>query len=176
MANQIIQSIKTIAQSLVDDAGYDKTRGGVIVATNQATNTYSVKVDGITYPIVRAVDDATYNTGDIVKVVIPCNQATQMYISSSVLSDNSLGNKIANATTLAEDAKQLGLDNQVEIKDSVGYCYSPIRCSIKSSGDIFVEILVVVAGSPMTYAQLVCTANQTRFYRNAWWQIEATKK
>ena len=117
MANQIIQSIKTIAQSLVDNAGYDKTRGGLIVGVNQVTNTYSVKVDGVTYPIVRAVDDATYNIGDVVKVVIPCNQATQMYISSSILSDNSLGNKIANATTLAEDAKQLGLDNQVEIKD-----------------------------------------------------------
>ena len=117
MANQIIQSIKTIAQSLVDNAGYDKTRGGLIVGVNQVTNTYSVKIDGITYPIVRAVDDVTYNIGDVVKVVIPCNQATQMYISSSVLSDNSLGNKIANATTLAEDAKQLGLDNQVEIKD-----------------------------------------------------------
>ena len=117
MANQIIQSIKTIAQSLVDNAGYDKTRGGLIVGANTITNTYSVKVDGITYPIVRAVDDATYNIGDVVKVIIPCNQATQMYISSSVLSDNSLGNKIANATTLAEDAKQLGLDNQVEIKD-----------------------------------------------------------
>ena len=117
MGNQIIQSIKTIAQSLVDNAGYDKTRGGVIVGVNTITNTYSVKVDGVTYPIVRAVDDATYNIGDVVKVVIPCNQATQMYISSSVLSDNSLGNKIANATTLAEDAKQLGLDNQVEIKD-----------------------------------------------------------
>ena len=117
MANQIIQSIKTIAQSLVDNAGYDKTRGGFIVGVNTVTNTYSVKVDGITYPIVRAVDDATYHIGDVVKVVIPCNQATQMYISSSVLSDNSLGNKIANATTLAEDAKQLGLDNQIEIKD-----------------------------------------------------------
>lgn len=117
MANQIIQSIKTIAQSLVDNAGYDKTRGGLIVGVNTITNTYSVKVDGVTYPIVRAVDDATYNIGDVVKVVIPCNQATQMYISSSVLSDNSLGNKIANATTLAEDAKQIGLDNQVEIKD-----------------------------------------------------------
>ena len=117
MANQIIQSIKTIAQSLVDNAGYDKTRGGLIVGVNTVTNTYSVKVDGVTYPIVRAVDDVTYNIGDVVKVVIPCNQATQMYISSSVLSDNSLGNKIANATTLAEDAKQLGLDNQVEIKD-----------------------------------------------------------
>ena len=117
MANQIIQSIKTIAQSLVDNAGYDKTRGGLIVGVNTVTNTYSVKVDGVTYPIVRAVDDVTYNIGDVVKVVIPCNQATQMYISSSVLSDNSLGNKIANATTLAEDAKKLGLDNQVEIKD-----------------------------------------------------------
>ena len=117
MANQIIQSIKTIAQSLVDNAGYDKTRGGFIVGVNTVTNTYSVKVDGVTYPIVRAVDDAKYNIGDVVKVVIPCNQATQMYISSSILSDNSLGNKIANATTLAEDAKQLGLDNQIEIKD-----------------------------------------------------------
>ena len=105
MGNQIIQSIKTIAQSLVDNAGYDKTRGGVIVGVNQVTNTYSVKVDGVTYPIVRAVDDATYNIGDVVKVVIPCNQATQMYISSSILSDNSLGNKIANATALAQETK-----------------------------------------------------------------------
>lgn len=104
MANQIIQSIKTIAQSLVDDAGYDKTRSGRIVGVNQVTNTYSVKVDGITYPIVRTVDDATYNIGDIVKVVIPCNQATQMYISSSILSNNSLGNQVANAITLAESA------------------------------------------------------------------------
>ena len=117
MANQIIQSIKTIAQSLVDKAGYDKTRGGVIVGVNSVTNTYSVKVDGVTYPTVRAVDDATYNIGDVVKVVIPCNQATQMYIASSVLSDNSLGNKIANAVGLAQDAKQLGLDNQTEINN-----------------------------------------------------------
>ena len=69
MANQIIQSIKTIAQSLVDNAGYDKTRGGFIVGVNSVTNTYSVKVDGVTYPIVRAVDDATYIIGDVVKVV-----------------------------------------------------------------------------------------------------------
>ena len=61
-----------------------------------------------------------------------------------------------------------------QIKDSSGDCYSPIRCSINSSGVIFVEILVV--GSPMTYAQLTCNANKTSFYRNAWWQIGATKK
>ena len=118
MGNQIIQSIKTIAQSLVDKAGYDKTRGGFIVGVNSVTNTYSVKVDGVTYPIVRAVDDATYNIGDVVKVVIPCNQATQMYISSSVLSDDSTGNKIANAVGLAQEAKQLGLENQANISNA----------------------------------------------------------
>lgn len=63
-----------------------------------------------------------------------------------------------------------------QIKDSSGQCYSPIRCSINSSGDIFVDILVVGANNPMIYAQLVCSANQARFYRNAWWQIEATYK
>ena len=61
-----------------------------------------------------------------------------------------------------------------QIKDSGGACYSPIGCSIKSSGVIFVEILVI--DSPMTYAQLACNANKTSFYRNAWWQIGATKK
>ena len=119
MGNQIIQSIKTIAQSLVDKAGYDKTRGGVIVSINSATNTYSVKVDGVTYPIVRAVDGATYNVGDVVKVVIPCNQATQMYIASSVLSDNSLGNKIANAVGLAQDAAKVAT-NYIEQDDADG--------------------------------------------------------
>ena len=63
-----------------------------------------------------------------------------------------------------------------QIKDSVGACYSPIGCSINSSGSIFINILFIAANSPMTYAQLVCSANQTRFYRNAWWQIEATYK
>ena len=119
MANQIIQSIKTIAQSLVDKAGYDKTLGGVIVSINSATNTYSVKVDGVTYPIVRAGDGATYDVGDVVKVVIPCNQATQMYIASSVLSDNSLGNKIANAVGLAQDAAKVAT-NYIEQDDADG--------------------------------------------------------
>ena len=122
MGNQIIQSIKTIAQSLVDKAGYDKTRGGVIVGVNSVTNTYSVKVDGVTYPIVRAVDGATYNVGDVVKVVIPCNQATQMYIASSVLSDNSLGNKIANAVGLAQDAAKVAT-NYIEQDDTDGLIF-----------------------------------------------------
>ncbi len=127
MGNQIIQSIKTIAQSLVDNAGYDKTRGGLIVGVNTITNTYSVKVDGVTYPIVRAVDDATYNIGDVVKVVIPCNQATQMYISSSILSDNSLGNKIANATGLAESANEATEALDTDLSDFKSNEYAQIN-------------------------------------------------
>ena len=61
-----------------------------------------------------------------------------------------------------------------QIKDSSGVNYRPIRTEIVSSGAIFVDILVL--GSPMTYASLTCNANQTRFYRNNWWQIETTKK
>ena len=59
-----------------------------------------------------------------------------------------------------------------QIKDSSGVNYRPIRTEIGSSGAIFVDILVL--GSPMTYASLACNANQTRFYRNNWWQIETT--
>ena len=61
-----------------------------------------------------------------------------------------------------------------QIKDSAGANYRPIRAEIGSSGSIFVDILVI--GTPTTYAVLTCSANQARFYRNEWWQIEATQK
>lgn len=147
MANSIIQSIKTIAKSLVDNAGYDKTRGGMIVGVNDVTNTYSVKIDGITYNNVKAMDDATYNLGDMVKVVIPCNQATQMYISASIFSDSSLGNRVTNALTLADAAEQLGLDNVVEIERVEGIAESKNKTFRQASepesgmdkGDIWVD-------------------------------------
>ena len=147
MANSIIQSIKTIAKSLVDNAGYDKTRGGMIVGVNDVTNTYSVKIDGITYNNVKTVDDATYNLGDMVKVVIPCNQATQMYISASIFSDSSLGNRVTNALTLADAAEQLGLDNVVEIERVEGIAESKNKTFRQASeptsgmdeGDIWID-------------------------------------
>lgn len=61
-----------------------------------------------------------------------------------------------------------------QIEDSNGTHYSTTRHWVDSSGNIFAEILVI--GSPTTYATLFCRADQTRFYRNDWWQIEATKK
>ena len=61
-----------------------------------------------------------------------------------------------------------------QIKDSDGNNYRPIKCKIDTSGTISITIMVV--GSPMNCAILVCSANQTRFYRDGWWQIEATHK
>lgn len=100
--NNFVQTIKTIAQSLVNNAGYDKTRTGQIVGINEATGTYSVKVDGQTYNNVKAMDGNQYNLRDIVKVVIPCNQASQIYISSAAFSDNTLGKRVAHAQSVAD--------------------------------------------------------------------------
>ena len=102
MRNAFIQTVKTIAQSMIDKAGFDKTRTGQIVGINTLTNTYSVRVDSHVYANVKTVNDMTYNIHDIVKVVIPVNQATQMYITSSVISDDSLGKKVGRAQALGE--------------------------------------------------------------------------
>lgn len=105
MSNSFIESIKMMINTKIEKAGYDKTRTGQIVKVNN-DNTYSVQIGGWTYPNVITVNDMTYNLYDVVKVVIPCNQATQMYITSSILSDNSMGKKVAYATTMAEEATQ----------------------------------------------------------------------
>ena len=60
-----------------------------------------------------------------------------------------------------------------QIKDP-SCVYSPIKHHIDSSGNVFVDILI--SGSPMNYASLVCNAGQRKFLRNSWWQIEATLK
>jgi hypothetical protein len=112
--NNIISSIKTIAESLIAKAGFDKTRTGNIVGRNEITNTYSVKIDGHVYNNVRTVNDFTYNVGDTVKVSIPCNQASQMYIMSSVFSDESIGKKIVHADS-AIDALEAQEGSIVEI-------------------------------------------------------------
>ena len=41
--NAFVQSMKTIAESLIRKAGFDKTRSGKVVGVNSLTNTYSVK-------------------------------------------------------------------------------------------------------------------------------------
>ena len=104
--NAFVQSMKTIAQSAITKAGFDKTRNGQIVGVNTVTNTYSIKVDGIIYNNVKVVNGMEYNKGDIVKVNIPMNNPSQAYISSSVLSDSSIGSKIAATQSLIDEVNK----------------------------------------------------------------------
>ena len=62
-----------------------------------------------------------------------------------------------------------------QMKDSSGVNYRPIKFETDSSGNIFVDILVFSTNGTI-YASLACNANTTSFYRNRWWQIEATQK
>ena len=118
MTNKILQSIRTIAQSLIDKADYDKTRTGRIAGVNIITNTYTVDVDGHLYNNVKTVNDFSYATGDIVKVRIPCNQPTQIYITGSCTSDTSIGKKTAQALALGEENRELieELETQIDSK------------------------------------------------------------
>ena len=115
MSNSFIESIKTMINTKIENAGYDKTRNGQIVKVNN-DNTYSVQIGGWTYPNVMTVDDIVYNLYDVVKVVIPCNQPSQMFITSSILSDNSMGKKVAYATTIAENADDKATEATEDLK------------------------------------------------------------
>ena len=118
MQREFVESMKTIAQSAVERAGFDKTRNGKIVGVNSITNTYSVKVDGIVYNNVKTVNDITCNKGDTVKVNIPMNNPSQAYITSSVLSDDSIGSKLA-VVDEAIDQIDNKIDGIVEIMNSI---------------------------------------------------------
>ena len=118
-SNAFVQSIKTIAESLIRKAGFDKTRSGKVVGVNSLTNTYSVKIDGHVYSNVRVANDATYNVGDTVKVNIPCNQMSQAYITASIFSDSSIGKKIGHAESLIN-----AIDGSLEdVKEIDGHIY-----------------------------------------------------
>lgn len=160
---------------------------GILIATTDTSASHTFSISGIAQEVVK-IDEKYLPTIPTDKIptiptdklpIIPTDKLPTIptiEFTSSILTD------IANNTQPSFVVLNLSYSEIYsivekgifQIKDSLGYCYSPIKCSINSSGAIKVEILVI--GSPMTYAQLICSANQTRFYRNAWWQIEATQK
>ena len=63
------------------------------------------------------------------------------------------------------------------IKDN-GYYYRPIKFSISTRGDLFVQILVnriSTSSGNMVVAELCCNNGQDNFYRNNYWTIAGTK-
>ena len=158
---------------------------GIVVTDTSASHTFSIS--GIAQEVVK-IDEKYLPTIPTDKLPtiptdkLPTIPTDKLPTIPTIEFTSSISDNIANNTQPSFAVSNLSYSEIYsivekgifQIKDSRGNCYRPIRCSINSSGATIVEI--VVTGSPMTYAQLFCSANQTRFYRNAWWQIGATEK
>lgn len=82
VAQDIQRAMNTTVKQVMADAPYDKSRTGMVVDYDEATNTYSVIVDRVTYEKIPIVNGLKANVNDIVKVVYPTNNISQMYINS----------------------------------------------------------------------------------------------
>ena len=154
---------------------------GIMIATTAVSDSHTFSINGFAQEVVK-IDEKYLPTIPTDK--LPTIPTDKLPTIPTIEFTSSISSNIANSTQPSFAVSNLSYSEIYsivekgifQIKDSRGNCYSPIKCSINSSGNIYVDILSIAANSPMTYAQLVCSANQTRFYRNAWWQIEATYK
>ena len=144
---------------------------GIVIGTLDTSASHTLSINGFAQEVVK-IDEKYLPTIPTDKLpTIPTIEFTSS-ISESIANNMQPFFNVSNLSY--SEIYSIVEKGIFQIKDSRGNCYSPIRCSIDSSGHITVEILVI--GSPMTYAQLTCNANKTSFYRNLWWQIGATKK
>ena len=161
---------------------------GMMIMTADASASHTISISGFGAPEVVKVDEKYLPTIPADKLpTIPADKlptipADKLPTIPIIEFTTSIWSNIANTTQPSFTVSNLSYSEiysvvekgNFQIKDSGGVNYRPIKFEIDSSGNIFVDILVY--GSPMNYAQLVCNANQTRFHRDGWWQIEATQK
>lgn len=81
MTRSLQRSINTMINQAVDNAPYDKTRTGVVLARSD-DDTYTIKIDGVIYNKIPIMSGFKASVNDIVKVVIPTNNSSQMFIST----------------------------------------------------------------------------------------------
>lgn len=163
---------------IFNESGQNET--GWASMTKDASGSHTISISGFSAPEVVKIDEKYLPTIPADKLpTIPADKSPALPVIEFT---TSISANIGNDTQPSFNVSNLSYSEiyaivekgSFQIKDSAGVNYRPIRTEIVSSGAIIVEILVI--GSPMTYASLACNANQTIFYRNAWWQIEATKK
>ena len=157
----------------------NKVETGFVTHDTTASHTISVKttaevitpIDGNYLPTIPADKLPTIPADKL--PTIPVIEFTAK-ISDSIANDAQPSFTVSNLSY--SEICALVEKGNFQIKDSGGNNYIPIKFKIDSSGSIFVDILVLFAPAGTIYAQLTCGANQTHFYRNLWWQIEATPK
>lgn len=80
--NSFLQAIKILIKESINSAPYNRTKQAMIV-NNNGDNTYDIRFDGKLYTnIISYPNTKSLPLKHIVKVIIPNNQASQMYISA----------------------------------------------------------------------------------------------
>lgn len=80
----LLKSIQTLIDKAINIAPFDKTRQSQVVKNNN-DGTYTIRIDSMTYNNVPSYPITPYiDIGDIVKIVIPSNQHSQMYIEPNM--------------------------------------------------------------------------------------------
>lgn len=78
--NSLLKSIQTLIDKAVNIAPFDKTRQAQII-TNNGDGTYTIRLDGVLYNNVPTYPSFNkLESGKIVKIIIPSNLTSQMYI------------------------------------------------------------------------------------------------
>lgn len=81
VSNEILRSIQSIVKEEIKNAGFDRTRTGIIIS-EELGGKYTVKIDNETYRSVPIVANCYAKRGDVVKVCYPSGNSSQMYIAS----------------------------------------------------------------------------------------------
>ena len=80
----LLQTIKTLIQQEIKNAPFDKTRQALILLNN-SDGTYKIRLDGNEYDNIPSYPSSTsILVGSVVKVIIPNNQYSQMFLLTNV--------------------------------------------------------------------------------------------
>ena len=80
----LLQTIRTLIKQELNDAPFDKTRQAIIL-DNNSDGTYKIRLDGYEYDNISSYPSSTSMTvGSVVKVIIPNNQHSQMFLLTNI--------------------------------------------------------------------------------------------
>ena len=152
---------------------------GIMIATTDTSESHTFSISGLAPEIVK-VDDKYLPeiTADKLPAITADKLPTIPVIEFTTKISDSIANSAQPSFTVSNlsysEIYSIVEKGYFQIKDTSGISYRPIKCFVDSSG-VVVDILVF---SPLgtIYASLACNAGQMMFYRNNWWQIEATQK
>lgn len=74
------KAIRTIATQIAHDSPFDKTRSGVVIGYNAKENKYNITVDGVKYNNIPIVNGLMARVNDVVRVLLPNGNVSQMFI------------------------------------------------------------------------------------------------